>query len=126
MSDGILIDTDVLIDYMHGYPEAVVFVKSVSARAKLSVVTTAEVYSGARAAEMKQIGAALRLFPQLAVTRQVAVRGGLLRNQYAKSQGLKLGDALIAATAQEYGLELATLNVRHFPMLPVAKPYVKQ
>lgn len=126
MSDGILIDTDVLIDYMHGHPEAVTFVKAAGARAHLSVITVAELYAGARAAELKQLRTVLELFPQLAVTREIAVRGGLLRNRYLKSHGLKLGDVLIAATAQEHGLAMATLNIKHYPMFNLDRPYVKQ
>jgi predicted nucleic acid-binding protein len=126
MGDGILIDTDVLIDYMHGYPEAVAFVKSLGIRAHLSVITVAEVYAGARAAEMKQLEAVLKLFPQLAVTREIAVCGGAFKNLYARSHALKLGDVLIAATAQQHGLEMATLNVKHYPMFNVSRPYVKQ
>ena len=35
-----------------------------------------------------------------------------------------LGDYLIAATALIEGLELATLNVRHYPMFPgLARPF---
>jgi predicted nucleic acid-binding protein len=32
-------------------------------------------------------------------------------------RGFGLGDYLIAATAEVEGLDLATLNVRHFPMI---------
>jgi predicted nucleic acid-binding protein len=38
--------------------------------------------------------------------------------------GIGLGDYLIAATALTEGLELATLNVRRYPMLPgLARPF---
>ncbi|HEX3947231.1 MAG TPA: hypothetical protein VHW47_05975 [Acidimicrobiales bacterium] len=38
--------------------------------------------------------------------------------------GIGLGDYLIAATARLEGLELATLNVRHFPMFDgLAQPF---
>jgi predicted nucleic acid-binding protein len=37
-----------------------------------------------------------------------------------------LADALIAATAEADGARLATLNIKHFPMLPdVLVPYTK-
>ena len=32
--------------------------------------------------------------------------------------GISTSDYLIAATALELGMELATLNVRHYPMFP--------
>jgi len=38
--------------------------------------------------------------------------------------GIALGDYLIAATALTEGLELATLNLRHYPMFPgLARPF---
>jgi predicted nucleic acid-binding protein len=38
--------------------------------------------------------------------------------EYRRShQGIGLGDCLIAATADVEGLDLATLNARHFPMV---------
>jgi predicted nucleic acid-binding protein len=38
--------------------------------------------------------------------------------------GIGPGDYLIAATALTEGLELATLNIRHYPMFPeLARPF---
>jgi predicted nucleic acid-binding protein len=44
--------------------------------------------------------------------------------EYRRSHaGIGLGDYLIAATVLTEGLELATLNVRHYPMFPgLARP----
>lgn len=36
---------------------------------------------------------------------------------YRASHAIDLPDALIAAAAEHHGLTLATLNVKHFPML---------
>jgi len=49
----------------------------------------------------------------------------LARLRFRRShQGLATADLIIAATVEEHGLELATLNVRHFPMIPgLAPPY---
>jgi hypothetical protein len=42
--------------------------------------------------------------------------------EYRRSHsGIGLGDYLIAATALTEGLELATLNVRHYPMFTALK-----
>ncbi len=38
------------------------------------------------------------------------------RQQYGKSHGTELTDALIAATAAVYDLVLVTYNFRHFPI----------
>jgi hypothetical protein len=41
----------------------------------------------------------------------------------ARHSGIGLGDYLIAATALIEGLEIATLNIRHYPMFPgLARP----
>jgi predicted nucleic acid-binding protein len=46
-----------------------------------------------------------------------------LRN-YKPSHGVEVVDAIIAATAQVCGLELVTLNLKHFPMFPgLTQPY---
>jgi predicted nucleic acid-binding protein len=51
------------------------------------------------------------------VTEQVAWRAATLMQEYHRSRsGIGLGDYLIAATVLTEGLELATLNVRHYPM----------
>jgi hypothetical protein len=53
--------------------------------------------------------------------------GGQRRSwrDYRRSHtGIGLGDYLIAATALTEGLELATLNIRHYPMFPdLAGPF---
>ncbi len=57
---------------------------------------------------------ALRTQP---VDEQTARRAAELMRRHRRShQGIGLGDYLIAATATVRGLELATLNVEHFPM----------
>ena len=43
-----LIDTDVLIDYLRGRPEAVVYLESLTDRLLISAITVAELYAGVR------------------------------------------------------------------------------
>lgn len=40
---------------------------------------------------------------------------------YRASHGIDIPDAPIAATVEHHGLELVTLNVKHFPMFPRLK-----
>ena len=47
-----------------------------------------------------------------------------MREYRQSNSGIGLGDYLIAATALTEGLELATLNVQHYPMFPeLARPF---
>ena len=52
-----------------------------------------------------------------------ATRAGDFGRQFRRSHsGIDLGDYLIAATADVKGYRLATLYVRHFPMLSDLRP----
>ncbi len=120
-----LFDTDVLIDYLRGLPEAVAIVESRMSGACLSAMTVAEIYQGVREAERAKVSRTISSFTVLPITEEIAELGGLLRRDH-KSQGTGLADCLIAATALIHGLKLQTLNVKHFPMLKLVEaPYRK-
>jgi len=61
----------------------------------------------------------------IAVTEEIADQAGRLARRYRASHGsVDVIDYLIAATAQEFGADLWTRNVRHFPMFAgLAAPY---
>ena len=70
----------------------------------------------------------MRLFGSMQrfeVSERVAGRAAALMREYRRPHsGIGLGDYLIAATALTEGLELATLNTRHYPMFPgLARPF---
>lgn len=123
----LLIDTDVLIDYLRDYPEAVRFVESQQEEFLISAVTVAELYAGVREGEERtRLDGFLRAFEIVPLDLRLAVQGGLYRRDYGKSHGVGLADALIAATATQRQVPLVTLNRRHFTMLPdVIVPYHK-
>lgn len=53
----------------------------------------------------------------------MAWRAATLMQEYRRSHsGIGFGDYLIAAVALTEGLELATLNVRHYPVFPELAP----
>ena len=55
----------------------------------------------------------------------MAWRAATLMREYRRSHsGIGLGDYLIAATALTEGLELATLNVRHYPCSRAQPPFL--
>lgn len=50
----------------------------------------------------------------VALSDSIGQRAMHLIDQYTLANGLRLGDALIAATAIEHGLTLLTANLKHF------------
>jgi predicted nucleic acid-binding protein len=48
MATPLLIDTDVLIDYLRDYPAAEHYIETQQARLLISVLTVAELYAGGR------------------------------------------------------------------------------
>ena len=123
----LMVDTDVLIDYLRDQPEAVAFLENTEQPLATSVITVAELYAGVRDGEERQrLDAFVAAFDVLGLDRQAAVQAGLWRRQYGPSHGMGLADALIAASVQAAGATLVTLNRRHFPMLAeVLVPYAK-
>jgi predicted nucleic acid-binding protein len=122
-----LVDTDILIDYLRGHPEAGSFLESRIDEVSISAVSVAELYQGVREGRERTLLArmvsALTVLP---LTTDIAERAGLFRRDYRATTGCGLADCVIAATAARHGLELATLNGKHFRMLErVLTPYLK-
>lgn len=100
----ILVDTDIFVDHLRGAAE----LKPGAHRLHYSTVTRAELVAGTSATD-----AVLRLlapFREHRVDREVAERAGRIRRE----TGVRLPDALIAATALVHGLGVATRNRRDF------------
>jgi predicted nucleic acid-binding protein len=127
MATPLLIDTDVLIDYLRDYLDAVSYVEAQQEQLLISVVTVAELYAGVREGEERsRLERFLGAFDILPPDQRLAVQGGLYRRDYNKSHNVGLADALIAATATQRQVALMTLNRKHFPMLQdVIVPYHK-
>lgn len=114
-----LVDSDVLIAHLRGVPSARDWLVGARSRGPLAIsaVTVAEITGGVRDGEERAVHTLLAALTTQPVTDAIARRAGALRREFGRSHsGIGLGDYLIAATAMELGHELATLNVRHFPM----------
>jgi len=127
MSEILLIDTDVIIDYLRNQADAVAYVESLTNPLLISVITVAELYSGVREGrERSALETFISVFELISLSEEIAVKGGLYRRDFSKSHKIGLADALIAATAESRGATLVTLNVKHFPMLKsIEAPYAK-
>ena len=127
MTAPFLLDTDVLIDYLRGRPDAVAFVSGAGWRLQISSVTVAELYVGVREGdERTYLERLISILEIIDITPAIAMQAGLWRRDYGKSHGTGLMDTLIAATAYHAGSTLVTLNTKRFPMLKnVQAPYRK-
>jgi predicted nucleic acid-binding protein len=127
MEECLLIDSDVLIDYLRGHPAAISYLENLTERQIVSVMTVAELYTGIREGnECQALEELLKTFEIIPVTEKTAIIGGLFRRTFLKSHGVGIADAVIAATAEVESATLATLNKKHFPMLSkVIVPYRK-
>jgi len=118
MSTLLLIDTDVLIDYLRGQPDAVTYLEGLVEPRLMSVITLAELYSGVREGDERvKLNQFVEAFQLVPLDPEIAQKGGLFRRDYLRSHNVGLADALIAATADREGATLVTLNQKHFPML---------
>ncbi len=122
-----LVDTDILIDYLRGHAAAIEFLEAGIDSVSISAVTVAELFQGVREGrERTDLSTMLSAMVVLPLTEEIAEQAGLFHRDHRASMGCGLADCMIAATAAKHRLELATLNARHFRMLThVATPYAK-
>jgi predicted nucleic acid-binding protein len=126
-----LVDTDIIINYLIGKNKSKDFLMRVidgEVEGFFSVITEAELLSGARdTKDEASIYDVLEVMEAIEVGRDIAVIAGKLRRKYYPAYNTELPDAIIAATAKEKGLLLATANERHFRMFEeIEKVYVKE
>ncbi len=123
-----LLDTCIVIDLLRGRKEALAFIVGLSTAPSLSAVTATELIAGVRnARERREIERLLHLYVIQDIELEIASLAGDYVRQYGPSHGVDPIDALIAATAKTRNLDLATLNLKHFPMFQrLRRPYRAQ
>ena len=127
MPSSILVDTDVLVDFLRGHSKAVAFVSAHSARIILSSIVVAELYAGVKGnTEQTALDNFVSLFRVVPVSAKIAKAGGLYKRNYGNLHGVGLADAILAATAEAENAELKTLNTKHYPMLEGLRPAYKK
>jgi predicted nucleic acid-binding protein len=121
----LLLDTSVLIDVLRGSAPAADWMSSLSEVPACSELTRAEVLVGVRSRERAPTERLLSSLRWIPVDEPVSRRAGELGTRYRRSHpGLSIVDLVIAATAELLEAELATANIRHYPMFPgLAPPY---
>jgi tRNA(fMet)-specific endonuclease VapC len=118
----ILVDTDILIDALHGLEPARTRVARGIADADLATtaITAFELEVGAsREPEAQRVEAILRTIPVLPIDLDTArIAGGVARALAARGARIGAADALIAGACLASGAALWTRNRRHFAKIP--------
>lgn len=108
-----LADTNIFIAVFNGDIFLKEFIRS--NRPSISTIVHLELIQGSKnKAEIKKIEKLLSFFDTVHFDRPIALRSIELIRTYSKSRGLRLPDAIIAATCLEIGLKLITFNVKDF------------
>jgi predicted nucleic acid-binding protein len=127
MSNAILVDTDVLIDFLRGNDKAITFIDEFSPHIILSSIVVAELYAGVKGAnELSVLDNFVSLFRVVPIDSEIAKAAGVYKRDFGKSHGVGLADAILAATADKETAELKTLHVKHYPMIKGLRPAYKK
>jgi predicted nucleic acid-binding protein len=105
----LLVDTDVLIDHLRGHSAF----HARRNRIFYSVVTRCELFAG-RDVDEDVVRRLLGAFAEIGLDRTVAEAAGRIR----RSAAIPLPDAIIAASAVDFGMPVVTRNRRHFERVP--------
>lgn len=115
-----LFDTDVIIWYLRGNTHADHLIKNNPSKA-ISAITYMEVIRGLHnKEEARRWNAFLKNLDVrvLPIEERISAKAMFWMDEFTLSHGLEIPDALIAATAEVYGLVLITGNVVDYRFLP--------
>jgi len=122
----IVFDTSVIIAHLRGDERATrLLLDTPNHERAASVLARIEIEGGMRSGERRSVASLFGILQLLPVSDEIARRAGELLRSYRRSHpGIDLVDYAVAATADVHAARLATLNVRHFPMIEgLAPPY---
>lgn len=115
----IVFDTSILIAHLRGDERATrLLLETPTADRTASVLARVEIEGGMRSDERRSVASLFGILRLHVVSDDVARRAGeLLRTHRRSHPGIDLVDYVVAATVEVHGATLATLNVKHFPMI---------
>jgi predicted nucleic acid-binding protein len=127
MRQEIVIDTDILINYLRGSVKTLDYLKELAQSNMLScsAITVAELFAGMKNSELRMTEMLINSLNIINVDRKIAQKAGNYR-QTIKSQNLELDDCIIAATCFIKNATLVTANVKHYPMTDIEKIALKE
>lgn len=113
-----ILDTDIAIDFLRRRDYAQKLLENWAGEGLLAIstLTHLEIYQGIKAGEEGATNAFLDGLISVVVDVPIARRAGTMLGEF-RSKGMTIGiaDAIIAATALQFGTPLLTNNVEHYP-----------
>lgn len=117
--NGVLLDSDVVIEILRGNLKVRTVADELEATGTptfCTAISWAEVFRGLRPGEEPGTEEFFEARGEVVLDARTGRQAGRYLARYARSHGLEVPDALIAAAAATTGLRLWTLNRRHYPM----------
>ena len=116
----VLVDSDILIEVCRARDRTIVerWIELSASETSVwySPVSEAELWAGARPTEHAALTSLFRNLVCAPIDRETGRKAGEYLRLYGKSNGVELGDALIAAATALTGAVLWTRNRKHYPM----------
>jgi len=121
----ILCDKDIFIEALKNDPNAINALRRIGFKnIALSSITVMELYFGAiNKRELIKIKSRIHMQKIINIDKDISELATNLIERYAKSHGLGIPDALIAATAICQSIELLTYNVKDFKFIDSIQLY---
>lgn len=113
-----LIDTDIAIDFLRRRDYALKLLENWAGEGLLAIstLTHLEIYQGMKTGEEKATNSFLDGLVSVAVDIPIARRAGTMLGELrSKGKTIGIADAIIAATALQFGAPLLTNNIEHYP-----------
>lgn len=116
----VLCDTNILISAFNGKAETIEQLNKIGLPdIALSAITVMELFQGmGNKTELAQIKKRIKYFEVVQIDQEISAKAISLVEAYKLSHGLKIPDALIAATAIVYQIPLFTYNLKDFSFIP--------
>jgi len=120
----VLVDSDILIEVSRGKNAGIVSkwldLSNSAAAVLYSPVSVAELWAGARPNEHDALNNLFRALTCIPIDEESGLKAGVYLQQYRRSHGVEVADALIAASAVMNHAELWTRNRKHYPMKDIS------
>jgi predicted nucleic acid-binding protein len=117
---NVLLDTDIAIEILRARDQSILSKWMTLSGSSLDVcyspVLAAEIWAGALPHEHQLIAGFFRPLNCVMANYETGRLAGDFLRQYAKSHGVEVPDAFIAASAVQHRAHLWTRNRRHYPM----------